>query len=199
MIFSIGKRSGQLWRKTMNSKDNYPKAIAVYEAVLRLLQDKRDLSALTVSEIAKEAGVGKGTTYEYFSSKEEIIEKSLMYGYDHLIGEALKHMDRAETLKEKLETVAAMAKCSEHACALVISEELRLKCMDSLAEALKEAACEEGLAKPEEKEYVKWVFMTAIQGMIGPVHRKMIEESHMSEETYLEYLYQMVLRSLGKK
>ena len=31
------------------------------------------IHALTISQIAKEAGIGKGTIYEYFSNKEEIV------------------------------------------------------------------------------------------------------------------------------
>lgn len=33
----------------------------------------KNMSSITISEIAKAAGVGKGTLYEYFKSKEEII------------------------------------------------------------------------------------------------------------------------------
>lgn len=45
---------------------------AIFRAVLTLLQD-RSPSEITVSEIAKNAGIGKGTVYEYFTSKEELI------------------------------------------------------------------------------------------------------------------------------
>lgn len=33
----------------------------------------KTMNAITISEIAKEAGVGKGTLYEYFKNKEEIV------------------------------------------------------------------------------------------------------------------------------
>ena len=50
-----------------------PKALAVYEAVLDLLDGGADLNSITVSEIAERAGIGKGTAYEYFSSKEDMV------------------------------------------------------------------------------------------------------------------------------
>lgn len=57
------------------------KTIAIFEAVLELKNKGTDLTSLTVAEIAKQAGIGKGTIYDYFSSKEEIIVKALAYEY----------------------------------------------------------------------------------------------------------------------
>lgn len=62
-----------------------PKVKAMFEAVLELFESGKGLSSLTVSEITARAGIGKGTAYEYFSSKEEIIAGALNY-------EAKKHM-----------------------------------------------------------------------------------------------------------
>ncbi len=47
---------------------------AVYDAVCAFIEEGRDTSALTVSEITKRAGIGKGTAYEYFDSKEEMVD-----------------------------------------------------------------------------------------------------------------------------
>lgn len=56
-----------------------PKEEALYKSVLALLDEGYVLIDLKVSDIAKKAGVGKGTTYEYFKSKEELIGKALFY------------------------------------------------------------------------------------------------------------------------
>ena len=45
----------------------------MYEAISELVQEKRDIATLKVQDITSRAGIGKGTAYEYFSSKEEII------------------------------------------------------------------------------------------------------------------------------
>ena len=47
------------------------KKSAICEAVFSLL-DQGDISKITVSMIAEEANIGKGTIYEYFDSKENI-------------------------------------------------------------------------------------------------------------------------------
>lgn len=45
---------------------------AIYEGVLRLIAAGADPAALRIQQIADAAGIGKGTVYEYFASKEEI-------------------------------------------------------------------------------------------------------------------------------
>lgn len=62
-----------------------PKVIALYDAVRALSQGGADLTQLKVSEIAAKAGIGKGTTYEYFKSREELIVKAVLYNiYQHI-------------------------------------------------------------------------------------------------------------------
>lgn len=56
-----------------------PKVTAMYEAVLDLFASGRELSTIKVSEITAKAGIGKGTAYEYFSSKEEMIVGAIEY------------------------------------------------------------------------------------------------------------------------
>ena len=45
----------------------------LYEAVLAMVTNGWDINRMKVSDITAQAGIGKGTAYEYFSSKEEII------------------------------------------------------------------------------------------------------------------------------
>lgn len=68
-----------------NEKTYPPKVKAMYEAVLELFASGRELSTLKVSEITAKAGIGKGTAYEYFSTKEEMIIGAIQY-------EAAKHV-----------------------------------------------------------------------------------------------------------
>ena len=56
-----------------------PKVIAMYRAVNTLLRENKDISEMSVSMITGLAGIGKGTAYEYFDAKEEIIVCALLY------------------------------------------------------------------------------------------------------------------------
>ena len=51
----------------------------IFQGVLQLIQQGVDLHTVKVQDIATAAGIGKGTLYEYFSSKDEIIMQTLSY------------------------------------------------------------------------------------------------------------------------
>lgn len=52
---------------------------AILEAVTALCRDGADMHALRIADVAKAAGIGKGTVYEYFTSKEELFARALNY------------------------------------------------------------------------------------------------------------------------
>ena len=66
-------------QKTKSMPELKPKVKALYDAVLELLNENADVNALTVADITKRAGIGKGTAYDYFSCKEEIIAGAIIY------------------------------------------------------------------------------------------------------------------------
>lgn len=64
----------------MKEKCEYSaKEVAIFEGVVDLLQKGHSLHDLKVADIAVAAGMGKGTAYEYFSSKEDIISAAICY------------------------------------------------------------------------------------------------------------------------
>ncbi len=77
------------------------KEMLMYKAVIEMVQENYDINSIKVSDITSRAGIGKGTAYEYFTSKEEIIVKALFYDtYTHLVG-VEKIMKEEKTFKEK--------------------------------------------------------------------------------------------------
>lgn len=52
----------------------------ILDAVLKRIYAKHDLNSVKIADIAKEADIGKGTIYEYFNSKEELIVEAVFYG-----------------------------------------------------------------------------------------------------------------------
>lgn len=57
------------------------KVLALYQAVSELAEEGNDIHKLKVSDITNRAGIGKGTAYEYFRTKEELVEKALKYDF----------------------------------------------------------------------------------------------------------------------
>ncbi len=62
------------------------KAAAIYGGIIALIKRGVNPYSIKVADIAVEANIGKGTIYDYFSSKEEAISKAIL----HYIGLQLK-------------------------------------------------------------------------------------------------------------
>ena len=72
------------------------KKAAVFRAVLHLLRQGRPLGDLKVSEIAEAAGIGKGTVYEYFPSREELLRDAMQYSRAQGFAELYEAISTAE-------------------------------------------------------------------------------------------------------
>ena len=82
-------------------KDQYPpKVRAMYEAVLSLFASGRQPGTLKVEEITKRAGIGKGTAYEYFATKEEIVIGALDYGARCYMAVLFQLLEEKKTFRE---------------------------------------------------------------------------------------------------
>ena len=66
-------------KRYFKNRELSEKEILLYQAVNGLLERGESLSELRVADIAKEAGIGKGTVYEYVASKEELLANSFLY------------------------------------------------------------------------------------------------------------------------
>lgn len=62
----------------------------------------------TVEEIASLAGVGKGTVYEYFSSKQNLLQEMLILASDYYFSSFIRDMEGIGGLREKLERLVEL-------------------------------------------------------------------------------------------
>lgn len=86
--------------------ENLPeKEVKIYIAVGELIKEGKDVSNLTISEISNRAGIGKGTTYEYFDSKEELIYKALHYFVIDSLKAVLLKMLNEGSFKDKFYSI----------------------------------------------------------------------------------------------
>lgn len=102
-----------------NRKEFSPKEIAIFQAVLELFREGADISYLTVAEITGKAGIGKGTAYEYFSDKDEMIAKAIFYHAEQFCLSLYEQMqdektvyDRILLVLKRIETEIAEANCT---------------------------------------------------------------------------------------
>lgn len=79
-----------------------PKALAIYQAVLALLDEGVDINSMKVSQVAALAGIGKGTVYDYFPSKEEMVVCAVLYEVQRMMKEICTQVEQTTTFKEKI-------------------------------------------------------------------------------------------------
>lgn len=79
---------------------------AVYEAALQLIGQGVSPAALKIQQLADAAGIGKGTVYEYFSSKDEILHGLAVYCFARENARIRALMADCATLAELEEIIA---------------------------------------------------------------------------------------------
>jgi AcrR family transcriptional regulator len=72
--------------------DKEEKRALILDAALRVLA-RKGVAAATIADIAVAAGVGKGTIYEYFRSKDEIVGASCVYFVEQLETRIMRRLD----------------------------------------------------------------------------------------------------------
>ena len=77
------------------------KVLLMYQAVSELIRESNDISVLKVQDITRRAGIGKGTAYEYFSSKEDIIAHALVYEYGLKLQELIERAYSSNDFRER--------------------------------------------------------------------------------------------------
>lgn len=82
-----------------------PKVEAVFKTVISLFDQGYTVEELKVSLIAKEAGIGKGTVYEYFGSKEELIAAAFIYELELTMREIAKRLTKVTSFDQMLEKI----------------------------------------------------------------------------------------------
>lgn len=78
------------------------KVLFMYQAVLDMINEGKDITSFKVSDITSRAGIGKGTAYEYFETKEEIILYALLYQMNQYLDFVSTVTNSNRKFKEKI-------------------------------------------------------------------------------------------------
>lgn len=79
-----------------------PKVQLLYRAVMEYLYEGVDVNTLKISDITKKAGIGKGTAYEYFSSKEDVICGGILYYVARFLDGVQEELAKKVTFEDSL-------------------------------------------------------------------------------------------------
>lgn len=96
----MGKITGKETREQLPEK-----VLLMYQAVQELIEEETDIINLTVSDITQRAGIGKGTAYEYFDSKDEIIVNAIFYNIEQTMSVFRERLMQKSTFRDKVEYI----------------------------------------------------------------------------------------------
>lgn len=163
------------------------KEILVFEGFSKLVDEGISLNHIKVSDIAKSAGIGKGTIYEYFKTKEEVIAKSICYKMSVGLANILSKSSEEKTFEGKCnkgfeEIIKFMSNNFEYFQILLTNKEIQeiMGLSDgkrngivefrehilSLLDPTINLGIEEGMINPNlEMDYIKSVFISVCSGI----------------------------------
>lgn len=75
----------------------------MFAAVMELLFEGTDVNTLKISDITEKAGIGKGTAYEYFESKEEVIGAAIIHYVGKFLGEVESELEKQKSFSGGLD------------------------------------------------------------------------------------------------
>ena len=97
------------------------KQLVILESVIRLMEEGVDLRDLKAADIAEAAGIGKGTLYLYFSSKEDIILQALLHRLDVQVEQMVRRVAEKERFREKCLVILRFCRGVSAGCLLYTS------------------------------------------------------------------------------
>lgn len=132
---------------------------------------------LTVAQVAKKAGIGKGTIYEYFENKEDIIFEIINIHIERYINELDELINNIESTKEKLEIFFRF---------ILIEDELNLKHFNGYKDFLSVVLSDNNRDMMEFNKKKNLVFRDVLMNILKQSNSKM-------PDIELESVIQMIL------
>lgn len=79
-----------------------PKVLQMYDAVIRLIEEGEDASGIRVSTITDRAGIGKGTAYDYFDTKEDIVACAVVFHIRKMFSLLEQELQKQDSFEKQL-------------------------------------------------------------------------------------------------
>ena len=160
---------------------NYPKYEQILDA-LQNLMESRSIQSISVSEIAQTAGMGKGSIYYYFPSKDAILDALIERNYE-------KPLETAKTL-------AGQTEISPFTRMAMIFQACRSSSSEFLRQEEKEPV---SLTGAQEHAFIHQKYMAHLVSELKPVLAEIIRqgidsgEIHFSDPAALAEIVLIVL------
>lgn len=203
----------------MNQKEKLfsEKELAMFHAVIELIEENIDVNSMKVSDITNRAGIGKGTAYEYFSSKEEMVTKAIIWAAGQETEKIMEMLSEKSTVEEQILAVMdfIMTEMSSRKCNMQLlkiqsrsceiketlqrkfeKSELIQKSMERVIDAIVEQGKKENkIASGMKKTYSYMVLMSGFISYFIYMNQN-DRHAEVSPEEMKRFLCRMMLRNL---
>jgi AcrR family transcriptional regulator len=154
-----------------------------------------------IEEIARKAGIGKGTVYEYFESKQQLFEELIAYNRRLIISNLQKTLAEGDSIREKLKAFAAFLAgvVKEHMRVFELMAGSRVMARemgDILLEVVREAVGKEELRADLEPELIASLFVGTVNQFCS---KEIVFFMKQPEEINYERLADAVMQGIGQK
>lgn len=78
------------------------KVLRMYDAVIQLIEEGEDASGIRVSTITDRAGIGKGTAYDYFDTKEDIVACAVVFHIRRIFSMLEEKLQKQDCFEKQL-------------------------------------------------------------------------------------------------
>lgn len=188
----------------------------IFDVVINHIKTKGHLSGLTISEIAKKADIGKGTIYEYFCSKDELIAETMIYMLDEIMKKIIEsdntNLDFKNTLCSHIETVMAISKEYTNLETIVMNDDLgnlmqsdiKKKMMHKIIEIKKdyqnylnsilEKGISEGVITKKIEPYLTYIIGSIIMSSVTYYYHEKHYEDDITQ--FINKVYNLIIKLL---
>lgn len=177
------------------------------------IKEGKDLEDIALSTIAKNAEIGKSTVYEYFSSKEEMIEETyrfLLKHYENILLADLKLMSFEAAFKEEIkrslfvmkDAQALMEAIMKHPSTKMMRlnhelkdeiEHIQYQMQQRFESIMKIGVIEGKIPAKTPDPHKRYVIQALISGLM---FQYVNHEMNLGEDELIELIYHEVLKTL---
>lgn len=182
----------------------------ITDAALRLFAD-RGYAETSMSSIAEEAGVSKGTLYLYFSSKEEMFREMMETGFEVMLKQIGSLVKKDRPVKDLVYDYIRISHdfCEENKevsriiadnFAKVISDEFKERMDKQLAEMLSylRILIERGIKECVFKKINTEFMLIYLLRVVTVFHERMFMKMNITSEEKIDTLYKLIMRGIEK-
>ncbi|MEW9078713.1 TetR/AcrR family transcriptional regulator [Terrisporobacter glycolicus] len=199
------------------------KELLIFDGFKKIITDNSNIENIKVSDIAKAAGIGKGTIYEYFKSKDEIIARSIIYNFKIDIINTIEAIKEVSTFKEQCNHLfhysISSGKFIFPSLRILYNQvipkelnsilqedfeeilELKTQLYNLLDYVINTGIDENIINKDLSRDYQRYVLISSSMGIINKINANHFQQINLSDDdsinTQKNFAYTMILKSLA--